>query len=73
MSKTKDLSEVEIKIGLSVKDLISAIKKLNGEDREFLVENLLAATSPEYLESIKEARKNYKEGRAVSHNELFGK
>jgi len=73
MSKTKDLSEVEIKIGFSVKDLISAIKKLNGEDREFLVENLLAATSPEYLESIKEARKNYKEGRTLSHNELFGK
>jgi len=73
MSKIKDLSEVEIKIGLSVKDLISAIKKLNGEDREFLVENLLAATSPEYLESIKEARKNYKEGRTLSHNELFGK
>jgi len=73
MSKTKDLSEVEIKIGLSAKDLISAIKELNGEDREFLVENLLAATSPEYLESIKEARKNYKESRTISHNELFGK
>ena len=28
MSKTKDLSEAEIKIGLSAKDLISAIKKL---------------------------------------------
>ncbi len=73
MSKTKDLSDVEIQIGLSAKDLISAIKKLSGEDREFLVENLLAATSPEYLESIKEARKNYKEGRTTSHNELFGK
>ncbi|MCD6471544.1 hypothetical protein J7K55_00215 [Candidatus Aerophobetes bacterium] len=73
MSKTKDLSEVEIKIGLTAKDLISAIKKLNGEDKEFLIENLLAATSPEYLGSIKEARKNYKEGRTISHNELFGK
>ena len=70
MSETKDLSEVEIKIGLSAKDLISAIKKLSGADREFLVENLLAATSPEYLESIKEARKNYEEDRAISHNEL---
>ncbi|GAH37621.1 unnamed protein product [marine sediment metagenome] len=69
MSKTKDLSGVEIRIGLSAKDLISAIKKLNGEDREFLVENLLAATNPEYLESIKEARKNYKQGRTISHND----
>lgn len=69
MSKTKDLSGVEIRIGLSAKDLISAIKKLNGEDREFLVENLLAATNPEYLESIKEPRKNYKQGRTISHND----
>ncbi|MCL0076351.1 hypothetical protein M1O17_05795 [Dehalococcoidia bacterium] len=33
---------------------------MDGENREFLVENLLAATSPEYLESIEEARRDCK-------------
>ncbi|MCL0069760.1 hypothetical protein M1N85_03565 [Dehalococcoidia bacterium] len=33
---------------------------MDGKDTEFLVENLLAATSPEYLESIEEARRDCK-------------
>lgn len=35
-------------------------------------EDLLAATSPSYLKSIKEARKNYKDGDVFSHEEVFG-
>lgn len=62
MSKMKDLSGLEIKVGLSAKELISAMKELDEEEREFLIENLLAATSPEYLGSIKEARRDYQEG-----------
>lgn len=73
MGKVKDLTQTEIKIGLSAKELIAAIKQLSEEDREFFIENLLAATSPEYLESIKEARRDYKEGRTTSHAELFEK
>ncbi len=73
MDKTQDADKVEIKIELSAEDLISAIKQLSPEDREFLIENLLAAVSPDYLESIKEAREDYKEGRIVSHAELFRK
>ena len=69
-SKTKSYNGLYVDRRLRLTRMIG---KLNGEDREFLVENLLAATSPEYLESIKEARKNYKEGRTTSHNELFGK
>jgi hypothetical protein len=69
----RDLSRVEIKVGLSAKELISAIKELDEEEREFLIENLLAATSPGYLESIKEARRDYEEGHVVPHNELFAK
>lgn len=71
MGKTKDIAEAEIKVGLSVKDLISAIKQMSAEDRELFIENLLAATSPEYLQSIEKARKNYREGRTISHAELF--
>ncbi|MDP3012979.1 MAG: type II toxin-antitoxin system Phd/YefM family antitoxin [Candidatus Subteraquimicrobiales bacterium] len=35
-------------------------------------EDLLAATSPEYLESIKEARADYKAERTFDHEEIFG-
>ncbi|MCD5417633.1 hypothetical protein LR021_04665 [Candidatus Bipolaricaulota bacterium] len=73
MGEVKDLSETKVKIGLPVEDLILAIKEMGDEDREFLVENLLAATSPEYLESIEEARRDYKEGRATLHDEVFGR
>jgi hypothetical protein len=64
---------IEVKIGLSVKDLISAIRQLDEEDREFLIENLLAATSPDYLGSIEEAREEYRKGQVLSHEEVFDK
>jgi hypothetical protein len=71
MRKTKDMSRAEIKIGLSLKELVSAVRELSTEDREFFIENLVAATNPEYLQSIKEARGDYKAGRVTSHGELF--
>ena len=64
------MAETEIKVGLSVKDLIVALKELSAEDREFFIENLLAATNPEYLESIREARHDYRAGRIVTDAEL---
>ena len=73
MSQIKEPTEVEVKVGLSVKDLIAALQGLSDEDREFFTENLLAATSPEYLESISQARKDYKEGRITHFEELFKK
>ena len=72
-SPVKDLPEIELKVGLSFEDFVSALKRLSREDREFFLENLLAATSPEYLESIREARKDRREGRVSSHDEVFGK
>lgn len=35
-------------------------------------EDLLAASDPIYLESIKKAREEYKKGEVVSFNEAFG-
>lgn len=35
-------------------------------------EDLLALHSKEYVDSIKEARKDYKAGDLFSHNEVFG-
>ena len=63
--------EPEVKIALSIKDLVAALQELSDEDREFFIENLLAATSPEYLKNIGEARRDYKEGRVVPYGGLF--
>ncbi|OGN97732.1 MAG: hypothetical protein A2Z77_05070 [Chloroflexi bacterium RBG_13_51_36] len=67
----KKSAEVEVKIGFSVADLVAALRQLSDEDREFFIENLLAATSPEYLESIDEARKDYREGKTTPYEKLF--
>jgi hypothetical protein len=67
----KKSSEVEVKIGFSVADLAAALQQLSDEDREFFIENLLAATSPEYLESIDEARRDYREGKTIPYEKLF--
>jgi hypothetical protein len=69
----KKSSEVEVKIGFSVADLVAALQQLSDEDREFFIENLLAATSPEYLKSIDEARRDYREGKTISYEKLFKK
>jgi hypothetical protein len=70
-SLEKQTPKVEFKVNLSLSDLISALKMLDEEDGEFFIENLLAALSPEYLKSIEEARRDYKEGRVLSHEEVF--
>jgi len=71
MARTKRLAKAEIKVGLDVKDIVAALKELEPEDREFFIENLVAATNPEYLKSVAEARADYRAGRTVPHKELF--
>ena len=70
MGKTERSMKAEIKLGLSVKDLVAALNKLGAEDRELFIENLLAATSPDYLNSIREAREDYRAGRVLTDDEL---
>lgn len=67
----KQSPKVEFKVNLSLDELIVALRSLDAEDREFFLENLLAALSPEYLKSIEEARQDYKEGRTISHEDVF--
>jgi PHD/YefM family antitoxin component YafN of YafNO toxin-antitoxin module len=52
--------------------LIKAIKAMKKKERDAFLEDLLAATSPVYLESIREARADYKAGRIKTHKEVFG-
>ncbi len=51
-----------IKINLSRQEIIGAVKAMKKRERESFLEELLAATSPEYLESIREARADYRPG-----------
>jgi len=65
------LSSVSIKI--SQEEIIKAVKEMKKSERNAFLEDLLAATSPEYLEGVKEARADYKAGRVKTHKEAFGR
>ena len=62
MMQVKDLTVDELKA------LISDTIKDSMQD---LVEDMLALSSEEYLDSIEEARKDYKEGRVKSFEDIF--
>ena len=62
-----------LKVRISPEDIIDAVKEMKKKERETFLEDLLAATSPEYLASVREARADYKAGRVKSHEEAFGK
>lgn len=61
-----------IKIEIKPEEIIEAVKRMKKRERDDFLEDLIAATSPEYLESIKEARNDYKAARIQTHEELFG-
>jgi hypothetical protein len=60
------------KMEIDPQEIIEAVKKMKKHDREEFLEDLLAATCPEYLTSIREARAEYKAGQTVSHKDVFG-
>ena len=61
-----------IKMEIKPEVIIAALNKMPKKERGSFLEDLLASTSPEYLESIKEARADYKAGRVKTHQEVFG-
>jgi hypothetical protein len=63
---------LEVKIPISADDIIEAVKKMKKRDREVFIEDLIAMTSSDYLDSIKEARADYRAGKTKSHKEIFG-
>lgn len=58
-------------LSISPEQIITAVKQLEKIQQEALVEDLLAAISPDYLDSIREARQDYQAGRLYSHDEVF--
>ena len=61
-----------IQIEVKPVDIIEAVKKMRKRERDAFLEDLLAATSPEYISSINEARADYKSGNIKTHKEIFG-
>ena len=62
-----------IKVEIKPEVIIAAVRRMAKKERESFLEDLLAATSPEYLKSIKEARDDYEAGRTKSHEEVFAR
>jgi PHD/YefM family antitoxin component YafN of YafNO toxin-antitoxin module len=62
-----------VKVTISQEEIIKAVKEMKKKERDAFLEDLLAATSPEYLAGIKESRADYKAGRMKTHKEVFGK
>jgi len=62
-----------IKLEISPLEIIEAVKRMKKKERQSFLEDLIAATSPEYLDSIQEARNDYSEGRTKTHLEVFGR
>ena len=60
-----------IRMEVDPKDIIEAVKRMKKSERDAFLEDLLAATSPEYLNSIKEARSDYMAGTVKEHHEVF--
>ena len=52
-----------VRMEVKSEEIIEAVKKMKKEARHTFLKELLASTSPEYLESIREARKHYKRGK----------
>jgi hypothetical protein len=61
-----------VNIRLEPKELIKAIKDVKKKERDAFLEDLLASTSPEYLDGIREARAEYKAKKIKTHKEVFG-
>jgi hypothetical protein len=62
-----------VKMEVSPETIIKAVKRMKKGERQRFVEDLVAATSPEYLQSIREARRDLRAGRVKSHEEVFGR
>ncbi len=62
-----------VKVEIAPEEIIKAVKAMQKKERDALLEDILASTSPEYIDSIREARADYRAGKVKSHKEVFGK
>jgi len=56
---------------LSIEEFKELVHRTVEDSLESVFEDILALSSPKYLQSIMEARKDYKEGRTKAFEEVF--
>jgi hypothetical protein len=61
-----------VKVEIAPEEIVKAVKAMQKKERDALLEDILASTSPEYIDSIREARADYRAGRVKGHKEVFG-
>ena len=61
----------KLSMEVAPEEIIDAVRKMPREDQEDFIEQLLAATSQDYLQSVREAREDYQSGRIETHDDLF--
>lgn len=64
--------ETVLRMDVDRREIIEAIRRMSEQDREDFIEELLAATCVDYLDSIRDAREDHKAGRVFEHCDLFG-
>jgi DNA-binding TFAR19-related protein (PDSD5 family) len=62
-----------VKVEIAPEEIVKAVKAMQKKERDALLEDILASTAPEYLDSIREARADFRAGKVKSHKEVFGK
>ena len=60
-----------LKMEVAPQEIIAAVKKMKKKEREDFLEDLISATCPEYLLSIKESRAEYAAGNIANHDDVF--
>ena len=64
--------ETVLRMNVDRREIIEAVRRMPDHEREDFIEELLAATCADYLESIREAREDHRAGRVLEHGDLFG-
>jgi hypothetical protein len=62
-----------LKMEVSPETIIRAVKSMKKSARRIFLEDLIAATSPDYLQSIRDARRDFRARRVKSHVDVFGR
>lgn len=62
-----------VRIEVKRDEIIEAVKRMKKAERDAFLEDLIASTSPDYLESIREARRQYKAKKVKTHAQVFGR
>lgn len=62
-----------LKMEVSPETIIREVKGMKKSACRAFMEDLIAAISPEYLQSIQDARRDFKTEKVKSHGDVFGR